>query len=79
MTSRGSIDLLRTESEFQAERLGIALRGLAGELIDERRKVAELRREITRLRSQLASLTSSPPAVRVAPAEPVARGDLRES
>jgi len=57
LTPRGSLDLLRTKSEFRAERLGAALRGLAAELIDERRKVAVLRRENLQLRSQLASLT----------------------
>ena len=38
MTPEGSLDLPRTETEFRAERLGIALRGLAAELVDERRK-----------------------------------------
>jgi hypothetical protein len=48
----------RTDSEFRAQRLGVALRGLAAELVDERRKAVEMRREIAALRSQLASLTS---------------------
>ena len=61
MTPEGSLDLPRTETEFRAERLGVALRGLAAELVDERRKVAELRREIAALRSQLASFA---PALR---------------
>ena len=55
MTTAESVDRPRTEGEFRAERLGSALRGLAADLVDERRKGAELRREIARLRSQLAS------------------------
>jgi hypothetical protein len=50
------VDRPRTDSEFRAERLGSALRGLAAELVDERRKVVELRREIAKLRLQLASI-----------------------
>jgi hypothetical protein len=46
----------RTDSEFRAERLGFALRSLARELVDERRKVAALRREVAELRSRLESL-----------------------
>lgn len=57
MTPEGSLDLARTQTEFRAERLGVALRGLAAELVDERRKVAVLRREIAVLRSQLGSFT----------------------
>ena len=38
------------------ERLGSALRGLAMELVDERRKVAQLRREIAELKAQLEVL-----------------------
>ena len=56
MTRKGSLDLPRTDTEFRAERLGMALRGLAAELVAERQKVAELRREIAGLRAQLASL-----------------------
>ena len=74
MTPRGSLDLLRTQPESRAERLGVALRGLATELIDERRKVAELRRENVQLRSQLASLTSTQPRTVLHEAEPVAGG-----
>jgi len=37
-----------------AERLGSALRGPAADLVDERPKVVELRREIAKLSSQLA-------------------------
>ena len=60
MTREGSLDLPRTRTELLAERLGIALRGLAAELVDKRRKVAELRREIAVLRAQLACLASAP-------------------
>jgi hypothetical protein len=56
VTRKGSLDLPRTDTEFRAERLGMALRGLAAELVAERQKVAELRREIAGLRAQLASL-----------------------
>jgi hypothetical protein len=49
-------DLPRIDSELRAQRLGFALRGLAVELVDERRKVAQLRREIADLRAQLESL-----------------------
>lgn len=52
-------DLPRTESELRSERLGYALRSLARELVDERQKNAELRREITELRSRLESLQTS--------------------
>lgn len=69
MTPRGLIDLPRTKTELRAERLGIALRGLAAELVAERRKVVELRREVAVLRSQLASLTSTPRADEVVPAD----------
>jgi hypothetical protein len=56
VTRKGSLDLPRTDTEFRAERLGMALSGLAAELVAERQKVAELRREIAGLRAQLASL-----------------------
>ena len=49
-------DLPRTEPEFRAERLGYALRSLAAELVDERHKVAQLRREVAELRARLESL-----------------------
>ena len=49
-------DLPRLGSELRARRLGVALRGIAAELVDERRKVAQLRREIADLRARLASL-----------------------
>jgi hypothetical protein len=49
-------DLPRTDSELRAQRLGFALRSLARELVDERRKVAALRREVAELRSRLESL-----------------------
>ena len=50
-----SLGLPTSEPEFRAERLGMALRGLAAELVNERRKVARLRREVAELQSQLAS------------------------
>lgn len=56
MIPRDEPDPPRTEREVRAERLGHALRGLAAELVDERRKVAELRREVAQLRSQLESV-----------------------
>ena len=46
-------DLPKTGPELRVQRLGVALRGLASELVDERRKVAELRREIAALRARL--------------------------
>ena len=42
--------------ELRAQRLGSALRNLATDLVDERRKVARLRREIAALRARLESL-----------------------
>ena len=54
-------DLPRTEPEFRAERLGYALRSLAAELVDERHKVAELRREVAELRARLKSLKEPHP------------------
>ncbi len=47
------------QSELRAQRLGSALRGLAAELVDERRKVAQLRREVADLKAQIAALESS--------------------
>ena len=63
MTSGGSLHPPRTESEFRAERLGTALRSLAAELIDERRKVAQLRRELAKVRSQPGAIPPSPLAL----------------
>jgi hypothetical protein len=40
-------------SELRAQRLGFALRSLAVELVDERRKVAQLRREVADLKARL--------------------------
>ena len=48
--------LPRIGSELRAQRLGFALRSIAAELVDERRKVAQLRREVADLRARLASL-----------------------
>ena len=56
MTSDDEPGLPRIGSELRAERLGFALRSIAVELVDERRKVAQLRREVADLRARLASL-----------------------
>ena len=48
-------ELPRTEPEFRAERLGFALRSLAADLVDERHKVAALRREVAELKARLKS------------------------
>ena len=53
--------LLRTRPEVRAERLGYALRSLAAELVDERHRVAELRREVAELRARLESLKEQHP------------------
>ena len=45
-----------TERELRVHQLGSALRGLAAELVEERRKVAVLRREIAELRQRLEAL-----------------------
>ena len=52
-------DLPRIGSELRARRLGVALRGIAVELVEERRKVALLRREIADLRARLEALEST--------------------
>jgi hypothetical protein len=59
-----------TQSEVRAQRLGSALRGLAAELVDERRKVAQLRREAAALKAQLEGLDSAPPGPRDPDAPP---------
>lgn len=56
MTAEDEPELPRTRPEVHAERLGFALRSLAAELVDERRKVAQLRREVADLRARLESL-----------------------
>jgi uncharacterized coiled-coil protein SlyX len=56
MTSDDEAGLPSMGSELRAQRLGFALRSLAVELVDERRKVAQLRREVADLRARLASL-----------------------
>jgi hypothetical protein len=53
--------LPRTERQFRAERLGYALRSLAADLVDERHKVAELRREVAELQARLESLEEPHP------------------
>ena len=52
MTPTDEPDLPPTGPELRAERLGFALRGLAAELVDERRKVAQLRQQVE-LQAQL--------------------------
>ena len=49
------LDVPRTEREFRAQRLGFALNSLAAELVAERRKVAQLRRELAQLKARLES------------------------
>jgi hypothetical protein len=56
MTLDDAPDLPRIGSELRGQRRGFALRSLAAELVDERRKVAQLRREIADLRARLESL-----------------------
>ena len=46
-------DLPRAEPEFRALRLGFALNSLAAELVAERRKVAQLRKELRQLKARL--------------------------
>ena len=53
LTTGNEPDWPQSERERRAERLGFALRGLAAELVDERRKVARLRREVEELRARL--------------------------
>jgi hypothetical protein len=53
MTPTDEPDRPPTGPELRAERLGFALRGLAAELIDERRKVAQLRQQVAELQAQL--------------------------
>jgi hypothetical protein len=53
-----------TQSEVRAQRLGSALRGLTAELVDERRKVAQLRREIADLKARLEMFESARPGPR---------------
>ena len=55
MTPSNAPSLPRTEHEFRAQRLGFALRSLAAELVDERYKVAALRREVAELKARLKS------------------------
>jgi outer membrane protein TolC len=53
MTPTDEPDPAPTGPELRAERLGFALRGLAAELVDERRKVAQLRQQVANLQAQL--------------------------
>lgn len=56
MTPSDASNLPRTEPEFRAQRLGHALRSLAADLVEERRKVVALRREVAELKARLESL-----------------------
>jgi hypothetical protein len=60
MTSEDDPATPTTQSEVRAQRLGSALRGLAAELVDERRKVALQRREIADLKARLEALEPPP-------------------
>ena len=53
MTPTDEPDLPPTGPELRAERLGFALRGLAAELVEERRKVAQLRQQVAELQARL--------------------------
>jgi len=64
MTSDDDPATPTTQPELRAERLGSALRGLAAELVEERRKVAQLRRENAHLKTRLAALEPVPPSPR---------------
>ena len=64
MTPTDEPDLPSTGPELRAERLGFALRGLAAELVDERRKVAQLRQQVADLQAQLEALKQTPEAHR---------------
>lgn len=46
----------RTDHQLRAQQLGSALRGLAAELVEERRKVAHLRRKVAELRERVEAL-----------------------
>ena len=74
MTSEQPPGLPRTDLDVRALRLGTALRGLAADLITERRKVAELRREIAQLKAQLEV---RPGTHSTTPANQMPRGSLQ--
>jgi len=50
---------LPNEPDLRSQRLGSALRGLAAELVDERREVARLRQQVAELQARLESLTQT--------------------
>jgi hypothetical protein len=64
MTSEDDPATPTTQSEVPVQRLGSALRGLAAELVDERRKVAQLRQEIADLKARLKALEPPRPGPR---------------
>ena len=53
--AQAALRLLTGEIELRTDRPGTVLRGLAAELVDERRTVAELRHEVTQLKARLES------------------------
>ncbi len=53
--AQAALRLLTGVFELRTERPGTALRGLAGELVDERRTLAELRHEVTQPKTRLES------------------------
>ena len=58
--AQATLRLLTGEFALRTERPGTALRGLAAELVDERRLVAELRHEVTQLKARLESPATHP-------------------
>ena len=60
MTPWDAPDLGRAEDESRAQRLGSALRGLAADVVNERQKVAQLRRSVAELTSRLEAAQATP-------------------
>ena len=60
MTPWDAPDLRRAEGESRAQRLGSALRGLAADVVNERQKVAQLRRSVAELTSRLEAAQATP-------------------
>ena len=59
MTPGDEPDLRGAEGESRAQRLGSALRGLAADVVSERQKVAELRRNVAELTSRLEAVQAT--------------------
>ena len=72
-------DVPRTGSELRAQRLGFALHSLAVELVEERRLVAQLRREIADLKARLESLEPTQGGDQPAPRAAGSRLGARDS